>query len=123
MTNPNSLGNQTIAKTDDITKHLQELTHKSHEQHETGDATRKVGKLYGFPKTKTEYYIKLNLGEVQDNQTNKVDEYNYGEYIHDPNNYYSEYMAYDDKINPCFEKYCPESTHECRVINHKFSRA
>ena len=88
---------------------MKELVEKSRLEGQIGDATRELGRMFGFPNTAIEYFIKRNKGEVARN----VDvQKKYGGYVHSPENGEAEYKQYEEKINKIFSKYCPLSAKE-----------
>lgn len=99
-----------VAKTEDMVKRVKDLIEASRNEGQAGEATRELGRLFGFPATAVEYFIKRNRGEVLGSVD--VPPKKYGPYIHSPENGEMEYMQYEQKINALFRKYCPISAGE-----------
>ncbi|MBP5204399.1 hypothetical protein J6Z48_02035 [bacterium] len=71
-------------------------------------ATREMGRLYGFPETAIEFFIKRTRGEVE-YDVDLPAKYMTGGYIHSPENAEEEYQQYEKKINSFFRRHCPKS--------------
>jgi len=99
-----------VAKTEDMLQRMKVLIEASIKEGQTGEATRELGRIFGFPATAIEYYIKRNRGEVPDNDDKPPKKY--GPYIHSPENGEMEYELYEQKINGFFRKWCPMSAQE-----------
>ena len=99
-----------VAKTEDKAKQVRDLFEARQQESSAGEATRELGRLFGFPETAIDYFIKRNQSEVPDdiNATSKQ----YGRYIHSPENAEAECQQYEQKIDPLFKKYCPASAEE-----------
>lgn len=80
----------------------------------SGEADRKLGQLFGFPETATEWYIEQSkFGDYVENVPG------YGLYIHSPEHAREEYEQYEARIMPAFEKHCPISAREMRLTSKK----
>lgn len=99
-----------VAKTEEIVQRVVDLREACRKGVQTNEATRDLGRLFGFPETAIEYFIKRNNGVVPDEKYMPLKEY--GFYIHSPGNEKEEYMQYEQKINGLFQKYCPTSARE-----------
>ena len=98
------------AKDEATVQRVKDLMKVGRKEGQTDETTRELGRLFGFPATATEYFIKRNKGEVPDN-VGAVPK-KYGHYIHSPENGEMEYMQYEQKINALFKNYCPTSAKE-----------
>lgn len=98
-----------VSKTKEEVDRVKELVEKSRLEGQTGDATRELGRMFGFPSSAIEYFIKRNKGEIVES----ADSNRRGSlYIHSPDNGEAEYKQYEEKINKIFSKYCPLSAEE-----------
>lgn len=95
-----------ISKTESLAQLTKELIDKSQEEEQTGEATRELGHILGFPETATEYYIKIQKDKVPYVHTPNQ---RYWGYIHSPEHEEEEYQQYEARINPLFDEYCPSS--------------
>ena len=105
-----------VAKTTNTAKRAQELMKKSQDEGQTGDATRELGQLFGYPKTAVEFFIKRAKGEVPMDSARRG---TYSSFIHSPDNFEEECRQYDLKIDYPFEKYCPYSAFKYRKLNEE----
>ena len=97
-----------VSKSEDLAREVKEQFERRADD-DTGEADRKLGQLFGFPKTATEWYIKqIKSGDY----ANSVP--GYGFYIHSPQHAREEYEQYEAQIMPAFEKYCPISAGEMK---------
>lgn len=99
-----------VAETENMVQRVRGLIEASRKEGQTGEATRELGRLFGFPATAIDYFVRRNKGEVSDNDN--MSSKKYGFYIHSPENGETEYMQYEQKINELFKKYCPMSAQE-----------
>ena len=104
-----------VAKTEETARRVRELVEKSREERQTGDATRELGRLFGFPRTAIEYFIERNKGEARDDVDTRK---KYDFYIHSPENGEEEYRQYEQRINELFRRYCPFSAEELLGTSH-----
>ena len=102
-----------VSTTKEGADRLKELAEKSKLEGQTGDATRELGRMFGFPSSAIEYFIKRNKGEVAKSANNKK----YSFYVHSPENGEAEYKQYEEKINKIFSKYCPLSAEDFLALN------
>ena len=108
--------NYIFGKKPEDVKKTRELVEASKAEGQTGDKTRELGKMFGFPESATEYFIargeRFKRGE-------KLEKPNGRFYIHDPENLDAELAAYETPILDSLKKYCPASAADLETMNQE----
>ena len=94
-----------ISKDPDTAKKIPQLFVESRAEKQAGDATRELGRIFGYPATATEYYIDHNKTAYQTPPHNS----GYSFFVHSPEHAEEEFEQYDRRFYEIAKHYCPNA--------------